>query len=368
MAPALETASTAVFVLASGIAVKYPVYLSGAAQAEGQSVFRINNHIVQGDVPVSLTELATTVGSFWYNQETGEIAQDLELRNKHIVEGKSISGIEITLAEHACIKENTWLTAPEFSKFMAGNGCEALQEVPARTIGAWLNIGATGVENVALSQSDSFSLITILNMVSVAFYLIVTVASFQPSGQPINEAEVETKLMNALAIVSGVGLTYVSSMDVILDTQCTTAEAAITAVSLALFLVLGSTALNIKSHGVFAVQNTRFLILSSVSLSLSIVTIDYTNTKEVYSLVATIINALAVLVVLLVISKSNTSGQWIITKYERTIIELAIISSLRVLVHDELGKLFALATAMVASIITTKYCTPQRFRRTQAPS
>ena len=198
-----------------------------------------------------------------------------------------------------------------------------------------------------------------MNMISVAFYLIVTVSSFSVSQNLPNTSIVESGLTNVLALVSGTMLVYAASMDVILDTQCTKTEAAIVAIPMTLFFMLAANNIKIESKDVFKVTNAKFLIISSVSLSLSITALDYTNTKEFYSLVSVLINGVAALVVLLVISKANTTKDWTVTRFERAIIEIAIISSLRVLVHNELGELFALATAAVVAIITSKYCRPK---------
>lgn len=361
--PALETASTAVFTLATGMAVKYPVLLSGPnPQINGQAAMRVNNHIVAGDVPVILTDLATTVGNFWYNQASSHIVERLDLRNKHFVSGTSISGVEVTVTEHACIPENMWMSAPEFSQYLPGNSCNGTKVIPARVIDAWLKIGPNGVEGIAVPQSNSFSLIAIMNMISVAFYLIVTVSSFSVSRTFYNTSIIESSLTNVLALASGTMLVYAASMDVILDTQCTKTEAAIVAIPMTLFLMLAANYLQLRSNNVFEVNNAKFLIISSVSLSLSITALDYTNTEEFYSLVAVVINGVAALVVLLVISKANTTKEWTVTRFERAIIEIAIISSLRVLVHNELGELFALATAIVVAVITSKYCIPKKNR------
>jgi hypothetical protein len=348
-----------VFTLATGIAVKYPVFLSGTPPSQGESAFRINRHIVTGTVPVVLQTLAGTAGSFWYNHETGQIQEELDVRNKHVVDGSTISGVKITIIDHACIPTSQWITAPEFSQYIPGNGCIGTPAIPARTIGAWLKIGTTGVENIALPQNDSFSLISIMNMVSVAFYLIVTVSSFRQTTLRLPQ-NTETKVARTFAIATGLALIYAASVDVISDTQCTQAEAAIVAFPMTLFLMLAGKSLRLQSTDIFNIVNTKLLIVSSISLSLSISVVDYSNTKDMYSLTACIINSIAVLVVLLIISKSNNGTPWQITRFERSIVEIAIISSLRLLVHNELGELFALATALTTAVITSKYCLPQQ--------
>ena len=356
--PALDVASSAIFTLATGIAVKYPVSLSGPVVSVGQSAFRINRHIVRGDVPVTLTDVAATAGSFWYNHETGQIQEYLDVRKKHVIEGNTLNGVEITVTDHSCITTSQWLTAPEFSQYITGNGCAGPQVIPARTLGAWLKIGTTGVENVALPQNESFNLIAIMNMVSVAFYLLVTVSSFKKKLNPLRNG-IEDKLMNALACASGIMVVYAACYDVVLDTQCTQTEAALVAIPMCIILLLLAQALKLKSSPRFDISNAKLLIVSSVSLSLSISVLDYVNTNDFYALTATIVNCIAALAVLLIISKSNASNTWQVTLYERAILEIAIISSLRLLVQNELGELFALATSMVVAIIVSKYCFPK---------
>ena len=356
--PAVDAGAFGVFTLATGLAMKLQVQLSSAPTGTETVTFRMNRQVVSGPVPVQLEALAGDVGEFWYNHRTGEVVEYLALRGTHVVEGDHLDGFEVTLADSACVQTSTWITAPEFALFMQGNGCQDDNSVPARQLGAWVRIGAQGIDRIALPQSDSFAIITMLNMLSIAFYLIITVGSFQPQTRedPTNQKfeRLLSRITRTAAIVAGAAVVYVSAYDVMRDTRCTEAEAAIAAAPVVLFLLTVANGLRITSSPTFRIVKSRVVIFSSVSLALSLLTVDFINTREPYSLVCTIVATLAVMIVLLVLSRP----QPIITRYERAIIEIAMISTLRVLAHHELGELFALGTAGTVAVVVAKYCFP----------
>jgi len=362
VSPSNEEGSFGIFTLANGLIMKLPVLLSGPTPGS-EETFRANRHLVTGPVPVGLTELANNVGEFWYSHTTGEVSEYLDLRNMHVVTGDTVDGVQINIDNRACIDNDRWINAPEFSYYALKTSTAACapETISARHLGAWIKIGSSGIENIALPHNQSFQLITILNMLSIAFYLLVTVGSFKAKTST-NELLQNSKITRTTCIVVGAAIVYISSFDMVRDTKCTETEAAIVAAPITLFFMLISYGFNIKSAPAFDITNTMFVLFSSVSLSLSVVGIDYINTSEPYSLIAMIANGIALLITILVMTRGTNNGLDIrtmktsITKYERAIVEIAIISSLRVLVHHQLGELFALGTAGTVAIIVSKYC------------
>lgn len=356
--PAIDAGAFGVFTLATGLAMKLPVVPTAESATQETITFRMNRQVVTGPVPVQLAELAGDVGSFWYNHKTGEVLEYLALRGTHVVEGNMIDGFEVNLSDGACVPTSTWITAPEFALYLEGNGCATSNSVPARQLGAWVHMSDQGIDRIALPQSDSFAIITMLNMLSIAFYLIITVGSFAAQGQEDPTAEnferLLSKITRTVAIVAGVAVVYVSAYDVMRDTRCTEAEAAIAAAPVVLFLIAVANGLRLTSSPTFRILNSRLIIFSSASLALSLLTVDFLNTREPYSFVCTVVATIAVMIVLLVLSRPKP----IITKYERAIVEIAMVSTLRVLAHHEMGELFALGTAGTVAIIVAKYCLP----------
>ncbi len=365
VSPSNEEGAFGVFTLANGLIMKLAVSLT-AAVGPIQETFRANRHLVTGSVPVNLQDLANSVGEFWYNQQSGELSEYIDLRNMHVVKGKTIDGVEVNIDDRACINSDRWIIAPEFSYYaLQTSGACAPETISARHINAWIKVGSSGISTVALPNNQSFQLITILNMISIAFYLLVTVGSFKAKTTSDQPLLLGSRMARTLCIVIGASIVYISSFDMVKDTKCTETEAAIVAAPITLFFMLLSYGFNIKSAPFFDITNTMFVLFSSVSLSLSVVGLDYINTSEPYSLIAIIANGIAMLITIMVMTRgTNTSidprkMKTTITKYERAIVEIAIISSLRVLVHHQLGELFALGTAGTVAIIVSKYCFEQ---------
>ena len=248
---------------------------------------------------------------------------------------------------------NHVLAGPEFQLHVVGSGCAAIQSIPAKELGARVKIWPQGIEEVALPMSDSFSLLLMLNLASLAFYLIMSISTFkEPNIQPQTHNFL-TKITKALAVASAVALVYVSSFDIVFDTQCTRAEAAAAATGLTVFFLLVGNVLTstISSNDNYNIESI-WVLISSVSLSSSVAAIDYFSSEEVFSLVALHVNLLAAFK-LMVIILSRASPY--ISSEERCIIELAIVSSLRTLVSAELGVFFALGVAFSSSILLFKY-------------
>jgi hypothetical protein len=366
VSPSNEEGSFGIFTLASGLIMKLPVILSGAGTGI-QETFRANRHLVTGPVPVRLTDLANNVGEFWYSQKSGELSEYMDLRNMHVIKGNIVDGVEVNIDDRACINNDRWIIAPEFSYYALKTSsmpCPT-ETISARHLNAWIKVGSSGINEVALPHNQSFQLITILNMISIAFYLLITVGSFKGKTLSDQPLLLGPKICRTLCIVIGASIVYISSYDMVRDTKCTETEAAIVAAPITLFFMLLSYGFNIKSAPFFDITNTMFVLFSSVSLSLSVVGLDYINTSEPYSLVAMIANGIAMLITIMVMTRGKSTSldprkmKTTITKYERAIVEIAIISSLRVLVHHQLGELFALGTAGTVAIIVSKYCFEQ---------
>ena len=138
-------------------------------------------------------------------------------------------------------------------------------------------------------------------------------------------------------------------------------EASITAIALTLFLIFAGNGIvstsNLYGSKSYTVDNIVAL-LSSISLSLSIVIIDYINSEEAFSLVALVVNVVSVFILLLVMIREKSSEKYIMYGCERAIVELSIISSLRTIVSAELGIFFALGTGVASTILMFKYTTP----------
>lgn len=320
--------------------------------------------MVTGDVPLGLQDLAAEVGAFWYSHNSGQIVEAIDKRAFHVVTGneltKSEGGtIEVIFGEFLCLENSTFIEGPEFQLFVNGNGCTAAQTIPAKYLNTWVKIDGTGIEAVALPLSTSFSLLIMMNLLSLCFYLLVSIETFESSSglYEITYTSNTNWITSSIASASAVALIYVSSYDVVRDTQCTDGEAAISSVALTAFLVfvgygIVSTS-DLYSHVQFKIKNV-LVLMSSISLSLSVVAVDYFTSEEPYSLVALIVNTASVFVILISVVRPSGENNFMHAS-ERCLVELSIISSLRAIMSAELGVFFALGTGITASILLFKY-------------
>lgn len=244
---------------------------------------------------------------------------------------------------------------PEFQLFVNGNGCTGKESIPAKELGAWIRIGPSGVEEVALPMSTSFSLLLMLNLASLAFYLLISVSAFKPDSDERLSKLGGYGVFKGLSSACATAIVYVSCFDIVFDTQCSMAEAAAAGTGLTVFFLIVGKAItessNISSSAIYTID--RWIVLcSSVSLSFSVSAIDYLTSEETFSLVSFLVNGIASAILLLVILRSDIKY---ILAPERCIVELAIVSALRTLVSAELGVFFALGVAFTSSILIFKF-------------
>jgi len=167
------------------------------------------------------------VGTFWYSHSSGQIVESIDKRAFHIVDGDQLNlknGGTITVGfdDYMCVIDNTYIEGPEFQIFVHENGCVSpTQTIPAKFLDTWVKIGATGIEAVALPVSGSFALLLMLNLLSLCFYLLISIDTFKPATEGVIEDNVTKWFTSSLAVACSVGLVYVSCYDVVRDTQCT---------------------------------------------------------------------------------------------------------------------------------------------------
>ena len=123
--------------------------------------------------------------------------------------------------DYTCVADNTYIEGPEFQIFVHGNGCPSPQVIPAKFLDTWVKIGSTGIEAVALPISGSFALLLMLNLLSLCFYLLISIDTFKPPPAQVIEDNITKWFTSSLAVACSVGLVYVSCFDIIRDTQCT---------------------------------------------------------------------------------------------------------------------------------------------------